>query len=123
MVFTGLIAAWIVLAVLVGGHKIAARSGTVLINTAMGIPADTAAQGDTLILVFHFCALHAAVCGIQIHSELDGNFPDAVGLGLAPIKSNTKMRTAGAAAQARMLFGVMTHRMIILWAREVYKGA
>ncbi len=122
MVFPGLITARIVFAVLVRGHKVAARRGAVLVNTAMGVAADTAGQGNALVLVFHFCALHAAVCGIQIHSELDRNFPDGVGLGFSPIESNAEVRAAGTAAQARMLFGVRTHRVIILWAREADKS-
>ena len=104
MGFSSVITAWVVTAVLVRSHKVTTRSGTVFVNRTVRIATDTAGKSDTFVLVFHFGALHAAICGIQIHSQLHGDFPDAVGLGLAPIEGNAEMSAAGATAQARMLF-------------------
>lgn len=104
MAFAGFVAAGIVFAIFVRGHEIATRSGAVLVDCAVSVATDSSGQCDAFVLMFDLGSLHAAVCGIEVYSQFDGDFPDAVDLGLAPIKGNAEMSAAGTTAQARMLF-------------------
>lgn len=114
MSLAGFITTGVVVAIFVRGHKVAARSGTVFINAAMGIFANAATKSHTLDLMFDLGALHAAVSGVQIDSEFLGHPPDPVGLGFTPIKSNAKIRATGAATKAGMSNRSLCHRKIIL---------
>ena len=104
MALAGFVAAGVVFAVFVRGHEIATRGWAVLINRAVGITTDSASQGDAFVLVFDLGSFHTAVGGIEVYSQFDRDFPDAIDLGLAPIKGHAEMSAAGTTAQARMLF-------------------
>lgn len=103
--FSSLVTSWMVFSIFIGRCEIATGSRTIFVHGAVSIFADTTRETDTLVAVFHFSALHAAIRGIKIHSVLNGNFPDAIGLSFAPIKCNTKIRATGTTAQTGMLFG------------------
>lgn len=114
MSFAGFVAAGIVGAIFVRGHKVAARRGAVFVDRAVSIFANTTREAHALVAMFDFGAFHAAISGVQIDGKFDGNLPDAIGLGLAPIESDAKVRAAGATAEARMLGRSLCHIESIL---------
>ena len=101
MALARLITAGVMVAVFVGGGKLVAGSGALVVDLATHFPADLPFEGDTTQSFFLVGSLHPHFVGAGLLGELQGHGVRRV-TGFSPVEFNPEESAAGAAGPAGM---------------------